>query len=306
MKKCIICRELKSEDKFNEEHIIEDSLGGKIKIYDVCKECNSKLGTKIDACLTNNFISELYRYDFKIKGKSGNLPNPFKQGTLVGEEGRTVVCDEELKPKLRTYVEQDYDNNKIIVSAENEEEAYRIIRKIMKRRGKNNITDEEISNMIIEKKNQQFRPQVKFNKELDFNLIGLAIIKIAYEFSYRWLGKEYLNDLQSNKLSSMLLTYIREDKVSNIEGSIGNIPESLSGGLKKELIATLFNKDLSEIDLNKLHIVLLQVSNGKLYCNVSIFGTFNYWVLISNEANNYQNINKFFIAFADTGHFLEI
>ena len=96
MKTCIICRKEKLENEFNEEHIIQDSIGGRIKINDVCKECNSKLGNKVDIHLTNNFMSELNRFELGIKGKSGKLPNPFKEGGLKGEENKRVICDENL------------------------------------------------------------------------------------------------------------------------------------------------------------------------------------------------------------------
>ena len=38
-KKCIICKEIKNKNLFSEEHIIPDSLGGTIKILEVCKKC---------------------------------------------------------------------------------------------------------------------------------------------------------------------------------------------------------------------------------------------------------------------------
>lgn len=40
-KHCIICR--KGKDSFNEEHVILDTIGGELKIYSVCKDCNTSL-----------------------------------------------------------------------------------------------------------------------------------------------------------------------------------------------------------------------------------------------------------------------
>ncbi|EHO75873.1 hypothetical protein HMPREF9942_02160 [Fusobacterium animalis F0419] len=45
-KECIICRKIKKENLFSEEHIILDSLGGTIKISEVCKKCNEKMEKK--------------------------------------------------------------------------------------------------------------------------------------------------------------------------------------------------------------------------------------------------------------------
>ena len=73
-KKCIICREIKNENLFSEEHIIPDSLGGTIKITEVCKKCNEEMGKKLDYYLTNFILNRIYRKKYKISGKTGTLP----------------------------------------------------------------------------------------------------------------------------------------------------------------------------------------------------------------------------------------
>ena len=83
MKICIICREEKSN--FNDEHVIPDSIQGYYHIDSVCTDCNSKIGSAIDNKLTNHKFIELQRHLLGIKGKSGNIPNPFV-GTHVLKE----------------------------------------------------------------------------------------------------------------------------------------------------------------------------------------------------------------------------
>lgn len=305
MKECIICREKKSDDKFNVEHIIPESLGGKLKIQNVCEKCNSISGRKIDKYLTNNIISEMSRFNLGIVGKSRKLPNPFKEGTLVGGEGESVICDEKLQPTVNTFVKAEKELNEFTIIADSEEKVYNIIRKKMKRLGRDNITDEEISAMIIKIDEEHFKPKIKYSSVLKLNLIELAIIKIAYELSYYWLGEAYLSDSQSIKISSILFSYITEDKIINTEEIIGIIPTSLSSTLNTKCIENVFGKSLSNEDLNSLHIMVLQVKDERLYCCVSIFGDFNYWVLVSEKASEYLDNDKALIIIPRNGEFIE-
>ncbi|XYU91462.1 HNH endonuclease [Pasteurella multocida] len=61
MKICIICRkEFTTTRPATKEHIIPESIGGNYIIETVCKDCNSKMGTKIDAPFVKNLISRLH------------------------------------------------------------------------------------------------------------------------------------------------------------------------------------------------------------------------------------------------------
>ena len=74
MKKCIICGELKKENEFNIEHIIPEALGNKsLKIDNVCVNCNSKLGSKVDKYITTGFFMELVRMCNNVGGKNNNI-----------------------------------------------------------------------------------------------------------------------------------------------------------------------------------------------------------------------------------------
>ena len=59
----------KQDDEFNKEHIILDCLGGKgidNFVYNVCKKCNSMLGSKVDSWFANDEVTKAYRYMLKI------------------------------------------------------------------------------------------------------------------------------------------------------------------------------------------------------------------------------------------------
>lgn len=307
MKTCIICRNEKLEKEFNEEHIIPDSIGGTLKIHDVCKECNSNLGAKIDIHLTNNFLSELNRFFFKIKGKSGKIPNPFERGVIIedGSPSEMVICDEELKPKLIGKVRETVTPDEYLIVAGNEEEVYELARKKLKRKLNKEFTDEEIKSMFKERETKVFQCKIKFPaKNINFNLIEMSIIKIAYEFAYYWLGTDYLNDLQSKIVASILFKTSRDISAKKQYNLIGVMPSVVKDNLSVERLSRKFNKSPKEIDLDAVHFVQLHRKGNKLYCNISLFGDFNYWVVVSQNAYKYLDIDKTFIALADSREYV--
>ena len=73
METCIICT---LEKKLTDEHIIPEFMGGGLVVKNVCKECNSKMGSGFEGRISNNFIYQSARTINKIEGKS-SLPFPF-------------------------------------------------------------------------------------------------------------------------------------------------------------------------------------------------------------------------------------
>ncbi len=220
---CIICRKVKNNSQFNIEHIIPESTGNKkLTINSLCKECNSKLGKKVDYEITNNIISELDRFTNKIKGKSGKIPNPFRKGKTM--DGRVIYCDENLKPRLETIVEFDENLKKYIVSAPSLEEGIKIINKKLKRSGKANLTDEQIKKIRDESKVKIKQPIMQITRETDLYKIEMGFIKIAYEFMYYKIGDKYLKDKQGRILAEILNNYIYKNIESNLDSIIAELP----------------------------------------------------------------------------------
>lgn len=130
MKKCIFCG--KSEEDFDKnncwtiEHIIPESLGNKtLKLQNVCKNCNSNLGTYVDNYFVNHRIVQMIRQQLKLKGKSGEIPNAFREGK--GEDGHKIRVDNNFKPTVVPYIEQK--ESRIRVVASTKEEAKKMIEK---------------------------------------------------------------------------------------------------------------------------------------------------------------------------------
>lgn len=82
---CIICHQ--KDVPPSDEHIIPKSIGGYMHSWNVCKQCNSKFGNKVDTKLVNHSLIKWDRYFHQLKGESGkDVPNPF-EGTHVATDG---------------------------------------------------------------------------------------------------------------------------------------------------------------------------------------------------------------------------
>ncbi len=75
---CIYCLQVKTFGEFGREHVLNDAFGRyepisfvllnpRNKIFRVCKECNSRLGKKIDDALATTTIEGIQRFLFDIK-----------------------------------------------------------------------------------------------------------------------------------------------------------------------------------------------------------------------------------------------
>ena len=79
-KKCIFCLE---EKPLTIEHVFPEAIGGPLKIPFVCKDCNSKLGSAIDAKFMNLLQIEAARQVLGLVGKKGHLPDVFSGDWIV-------------------------------------------------------------------------------------------------------------------------------------------------------------------------------------------------------------------------------
>ncbi|PIC87965.1 hypothetical protein CSV72_02115 [Sporosarcina sp. P20a] len=281
--KCIFCL----EDKIgSEEHIFPDSIGGVLVFNEVCTKCNNELGSKVDTHLINHYLMQLARLTKKIKGKTGKIPNPFREGMLEGKseskvhyrfnddgdpESVYIVPSQELS--------EDGASLKILIDRVDEHKLPDIINKTLKRRGLPSLTKEEID----EKKQYEIIPDPKINYKpsVDTNSYRKAIIKIVYELTYYWLGKKYLDDTMGSRLRN----YIRSDAI-DVDGIYGNaviVDKSLESD---NFLYLLANEDS--------HIGMLLIDGNNIYCTVNLFNTFQGSFLVSENAENYPYAdNKF-------------
>lgn len=78
---CALCL---NEKELTKEHVIPYVLGGRHEWPGLCQECNSKLGSNLDAQFARNVIVRLNRYIHQIEGRSGKLDSIYDEaeGTI--------------------------------------------------------------------------------------------------------------------------------------------------------------------------------------------------------------------------------
>lgn len=281
---CIICRKNKDNKHFNIEHIIPESIGNKkLTINAVCEECNSRLGTKVDPAITNNFLSELARYTDQIKGKSGSIPFPFKNGTT--EDGRKIQSNSNGEISFTPKVEHDEENNKIRVSASSTDEAIKIIKKKMKRLNQPPLSDLQLQEVIKTAKIKNEHPSINIQKTEDINKINIGILKIAYEFAYYLIGTKYLKDPQGKKIASIFNDYIYNNK-NNF--SINQYLTSLKKDENQKHLSIIKNLGKDIFNNKNIHYIKAIKTNNELLIDIILFSSIRMIVSVSYADYNFE------------------
>lgn len=281
MRICIICREEKSEDLFNREHVIPEAINGYLIINSVCTICNSNL-SQIDDLLINHKFIEFQRQLLGIKGKSGKIPNPLanEKSTLKDDPEQEVklIIDENGHYKPIIIPRYSYNINDGIVDSfeiridlSEESKIDEIIDKICRRKG--------IDKSVITSKTyyEESKPYVHTRLTIDLHNYKLGLLKIAYEFAVTNIP-DYFYDSKAELISKLLFTRNKDDfeKVIQIigDGFTNDVLEPYS-----HLID--FENDNHYIILFNCHIGLL--------CFINLFKTFNICFVLSEKSDYIKN-----------------
>ena len=288
MKYCIICRELKDnsndekdvndgkKDDFNDEHVIPDAIQGYYHIRSVCRKCNSFLGANVDNKLTNHKFIELQRYLLHIKGKSGQIPNPFS-GTYHLKDEPTEKVKLEVGPDnifVPRFIPQfdtttRSDKVELVLDKRDRHLADDIFNKFLKRKGfsKENLKIEERSETVE-------KPTIVMELKIDFEQYKLGLLKIAYEFTIDQIEK-YYDDPIAIHISKILKTADLE-KMKNGVTFFGS-------GLDKSILKPVNN--FIDFENNNHYLVLINIPGNGLICIVNLFNTFSLGILMSNSSD---------------------
>lgn len=282
MKQCIFCRKEKADCEFNKEHIILDSLGGRGSediCYDICKSCNSSLGTRVDACLTNHETTKFLRYLLKIKGRNG-VPNPFR-GVKIAYADTPFIG--ELKTDKNGNISGFRADNKVYqmdgktIIVGSRKGFARYVQSQLKQNGFPSLSEENIEDRKI----AFGEPKIPFVKELEFLDEGMenyvyfafpAMLKMAYEFCFIKLGQQYLNDLLAFEIRDFLLNFDYRQLDSYICPT--NASVEWTNTRKPEISIRLF------------------VQNTKLYVTVDLYGFVICTICMSEAVSNYKRIDE--------------
>lgn len=288
---CIICK--KEKNNLSQEHIFPESIGGSLTINSVCKSCNDKLGRNVDSHLVNHKFIEFVRSDLEIAGKKGEIPNPLKKGILSDEPNQKVYIDLTDSNTSELYCVPNINKNKredgskevnIIVDKTDKNEIPNIVNKILKRNKMPEKSKKEIEKTLREETIKN--PKIKSTFKIDTVKYKRAIVKIAYELGYYFLGEDYLKDETGEMLRNFFLDNNLEVDFSEKHPIRGKI-NFISG-----------NSTIIPIrkEYKNYHIASLLKIDNSIGCYIKVFNTFEGMVVISNKSSVYSDFGSKFIA----------
>lgn len=274
---CIICRD--ESDDFSDEHVIPDALGGYYHIYTVCKNCNSDLGSSVDAKLVNHQFAEFQRYLLGLTGKSKKLPNPFSGTHHLAEDTSKKIqlrLDEEGKPAPYTITNVSYEESKnesgktkvsVCIDASDEKKLDGILKKIAT---KLQVPIEQFEG--IERRVQKVeKPNIKCSLSVDLADFKIGLLKIAYEFSVDTV-EGYFSDPSAIEISKIL----KNAEYDSVENFV-----SIGSGFDHEIFDGM--RDYLDLESKKHYLVIVGSQARGLVCLVHLHGMFSVGVYLSNS-----------------------
>lgn len=283
MRRCIFCglteEDFKDNNCWTEEHIIPEALGNKtLKIFDVCKNCNSGLGTYVDKYFVDHILLKMKRQELGLKSKSGEVPNAFMEGK--GQEGQRIRMNGEFKPMTVPCIREDGDNVEII--APTKEEAKNMIQKKFSRLNKPEKMIRDALNKVDQTESRVYQPVVQYDFTVELNRFFMEAVKIAFEYAIYKLGNDYLKDSRAIQIQQYLK--------SAIDGKMKNGCTEFPGvGLIHEEISNLL-KAAKALNCDEAHLLLIHPDlDNRLIAQVILFmePAFSFVVLLSEDAGRY-------------------
>lgn len=279
---CIFCGLQKNQSK---EHVIPQSLGGNLVIYDVCIDCNSILGSVADSEFDrNSYIAAAY----KKLGWQEELKK------IVKKADNTAVDMQLLIPlKLRLHNDHEFqivpqeleDGSRIF----DEEGSSSVISKMIERRkekySEKGLKEDEIEfyKQKLIKKYEEAEPNTEINSpELGFRIImHSSELKTQVEFSNRIplrgiskIGYELLFFVIGHKCLDPRFEIYRQYAIGK-----NRIPP----------ICQLFSKE-KPLPFFPIHQLYLVEQNGNLICGIKLFRGYAWGVCFgSNDIDAFKD-----------------
>lgn len=310
-KTCIICRQKKyekpskpeqfeedkqKESEFDLEHIIPKAIGGNITFREVCKDCNGKLK---DSYLTDHPVVSLLRYINDLKGQKGKSVDPFKDFEDKNIHGlKYTLKNGRLEPRDPKVIQEREDGEIISVfyDIDNEKDAERAINIINGRiKELNKELEEDLEEWTKEELLEKSEPigirEIKLcTEQTDFKIV---ILKIAYEITAKELGKDYLEDEVGKNLAKNLYEVVKGNPLPDKE-LLKNIQLVQSeNGQEAELESWMkITRCHARSQHHLIQFYKFHEKRRQLHCYVNLFGVMEGMVKVSENDNEYINIDE--------------
>jgi HNH endonuclease len=287
--RCIFClREREPSD----EHVFPEAIGGTLKIDRVCKCCNSRLGSKIDAPLVNSWPVQLYRQRLNISGGSKSLPNAFKDGVLVDFLEQKIHVDydpasNEWRMKSFPVMKAGLDGEIFEITIDQHDTGKpldHLIQKGFQKQGLAKHTDAQIASIKQALLKQAIvteidSPVVQHEKKIDFSLHPRALTKIAHELAWYWFGDAYLEDTRSTALRHMVGI--------DTHGQFLDQPRPVDGSF--EMWPRNQNSLFTILGSESHHLGFAMKLNSVIAIGVRVFDYCSLFIVVTAQSERYPN-----------------
>jgi hypothetical protein len=264
---CYICGTRLTEENRSKEHILLNSIGGRLKSSNIiCKKCNSTFGSSFDAELSKQL--DFYSTSLMIKRERGNTKPILMENEATGEK---YLIDDQGTPiieKPSIVQKKTGESVEISIVARDMDEARKILTGLSKKYKNLNVED------CLKKATHR-------EKEIsDFLHITLTIG-----------GKDSMPAI----LKIALNYYI--DK-TNDEVSVAKAIDDLKNNRISRVEPIIFDNRLYDLDDDEVsHSVYLRGSRNehKLFAIIELFNTVQFIVKLSDEYNlpDYEELYVF-------------
>jgi HNH endonuclease len=231
---CIFCSEEKPPSV---DHVFPLAIGGTVTTDRVCTVCNSSLGGRVDAALSDFFPVRMRRAKLGLAGHGGTAPAWYEMflgdAKILGQAAdRAQTTFNEITGKLDTrqlYRSEDVvapdgqQFRKITLDERDKGQIPTIIQRERKRHGLPPLSDDALAAAAAAFTTSEVKnPVIQLSISVSFAYLRHAMIKIAYELAFLWLGELYLSD----PLATELRAAIRDPNVASTDNITGYIGES--------------------------------------------------------------------------------
>lgn len=245
--KCIFCLEEKPP---SDEHVIPESIGGRLRIKEVCRECNSNLSRLVDNPFASCSLIQLARYNHSLGGKRDIVPFPFG-GVGTIDTGQRVSLDEKFTP----HVKRDFHITKLpdgsmqvhfVADASDKDKLEQMLGAPLRKALAAEFPswspeklEEEINKIVAHARTQtpvsEHKP-IKKQWSVGLDDLLFEFLKIAYEMWFRRFGYPWVEQSQTAKL--LRTAILTRDPSLPIRGQLfcPDVPLPGSDPLKNHLV----------------------------------------------------------------------
>ena len=216
--RCIFCLQERPGTK---EHVFPVAIGGRLTTDRVCKPCNSTLGSRVDAALSNGFAVRVRRAQLGLAGNHGMPPVEYEMllgvANLADHPGRRVHTTfnkttgrldiKALHHASNVIMPDGTKARQIVLDERDISQLPKSIQRERRRHGMPPLSEEQLAAEVrkaAEGVTTIENLAVHKTLRVSFAYLRHAMIKIAYEMAFLWLGESYLDDPTAAELRAAI------------------------------------------------------------------------------------------------------